>query len=64
MQDGKSGLENGSCFCGSKTSESFNEGSGVAQPSENFANLDPINASVLSFWRLKKTNLQGCTKEN
>lgn len=51
-------------FVGTKLVSHLTEGSGVAQPSENFANLDPINASVLSFWRLKKTNLQGCTKEN
>ena len=35
-------------------------GLGWAQPLEYFANLDPLNALIFSFWRLKKPNLKGC----
>ena len=36
----------------------------VGQPLENFANWDPINALILLFRRLKKTNLKARYSEN
>ena len=34
------------------------------KPLESFANLNLLNACILPFWCLKKSNFKGCDSEN